>query len=282
MTDSATLLMRFLARLALGVLLAALAIGLDVIPALQQTGTTQAVVRIVILALVLYGLWRGLAGSHLPARTRLIRWGTVAVGLIVWAAIAWWLALQGMFQQFDFLLPLAIVLPLLIGLPLLLRSAWLGDVLDLTPPSWLVGLQVYRVLGSVFVLGWLLGLLPGVSALPAGIGDTLVGILALPVAGIVRRYPAAGVAWNALGLLDTVDALVLGFLTASGPGAYPLVLFPAFGIPLSVLLHAVSWRQLRRQARSRDHMAMTPRGFWPRSGAARPLRSTEPASPQPA
>src|SRR5215471_20957379 len=53
--------MRSLFGLALGVLLAAVAVGIKLVPALQQTGITQTVVRSIIVALILVGLWRGLA-----------------------------------------------------------------------------------------------------------------------------------------------------------------------------------------------------------------------------
>src|SRR5262249_57804764 len=80
------------------------------------------------------------------------------------------------------LLPLAIVLPLPIGLAFLMRSSRIAAALDAAPPSWLVGLQVYRVLGANFLALWAYGAIPGVFALPAGIGDVLVGLLALPAA----------------------------------------------------------------------------------------------------
>jgi hypothetical protein len=105
------------------------------------------------------------------------------------------------------------------------------------------------VFGSIWLLAWIAGVLPGLFALPAGIGDSLVGVLALPVAGMVARNRAAGVAWNILGLLDLANAITLGFLTGAISG-YPLVLIPAFVVPLSILLHSVSLRQLRRLARS--------------------------------
>jgi hypothetical protein len=251
--------MRFVARLALGVLLLAVAVALNLVPALQPTGITQAVVRSIILVFILFGLWRGLAATSMPTRLRDIRWLTVALVLLVWQAIAWSLAVVGAFlpdSRVAFLLPVAIFLPLLIGIPLLLRSAWLGQVLDVTPPEWLVGLQVYRVFGSIWILAWIAGALPGTFALPAGIGDTLVGLLALPAAGMLGRHRAAGVAWNILGILDLTDALTLGVLT-SPVGAYPLVLIPAFVVPLSVLLHSVSLRQLRRLARSAGDTTLT-------------------------
>jgi hypothetical protein len=245
--------MRFLALLGLGVLAAAVAAGLNLVPFLQQTGITQAVLRIIILALVLFGLWRGLSATNVPAAARRNRWLTVAIVLVVWAASAWTPAVADVFEQgsgADVLLPLSIFLPLIIGLPLLLRSSWLGRVLDVTPPAWLIGLQVYRGFGTVWILAWATGLLPGAFALPAGIGDTLIGILAVPVAGIVSSNRAAGVAWNLLGILDLADAFVLSSLVVQAQMPYPFILIPTFAVPLSLLLHAVSLRQLRRGALS--------------------------------
>ena len=156
------------------------------------------------------------------------------------------------------------MLPLLIGLPMLLNSNTIGQMLNATPPSWLVGLQVYRVFGSAFLTGWLAGNLPAIPAVPDGAGDTLVALLALPVAPLLAS-PARGargvaVAWNVLGILDLVDAVTLNALTTPGGlqivpvrvdlvAAFPLVLIPAFGLPLPVMLHSLSLRQLRRLGR---------------------------------
>jgi hypothetical protein len=243
--------MRSLFGLALGVLLAAVAVGINLVPALQQTGITQTVVRSIIVALILFGLWRGLSATSAAAATRRRRWLSVAIVLVAWLAVTWTLAFAGVFQACSgagFLLPLALFLPLIIGLPFLLRLSWLGDVLDVTPPGWLIGLQAYRVFGSVFILAWAGAILPGAFAWPAGAGDTLVGVLALAVASIVSRNRAAGVAWNVLGILDLADAFLLSTLTVQGQLPFPLVLIPSFVVPLSVLLHAASLRQLRRGA----------------------------------
>jgi hypothetical protein len=245
--------MRFVTRLGLGILLAGVALGINLIPGLQQTGITQTVVRSIIVLLVLYGLWRGVLATSMTAASRRNRWLSVGIVLVAWLAVTWSLGVAGVFQHgpaADLLLPLALFLPLLIGLPLLLRSKWLGDVLDVISPTWLIGLQAYRVFGSAFIVAWASTALPGAFAWPAGAGDTLVGILALPVAGIVSRNRAAGVGWNLLGILDMADAFVLSTLTVQGQIPYPLVLIPSFVVPLSVLLHAVSLRQLRRRALS--------------------------------
>jgi hypothetical protein len=46
------------------------------------------------------------------------------------------------------------------------------------PATWLVALQVYRVLGAVLLVNWARGAAPGIFALPAGIGDVITGLLA--------------------------------------------------------------------------------------------------------
>jgi len=108
-----------------------------------------------------------------------------------------------------------------------------------------------------------------VFALPAGIGDVLVGLFAIPVALYLASGRPGGVAlavaWNIFGILDLVDALTLGFLSSPGPlqalaldhpnvltTSYPTVMTPAFAVPLSLILHGLSLWQLRRRARSRS------------------------------
>ena len=102
-----------------------------------------------------------------------------------------------------------------------------------------------------------------VFALPAGVGDVLTGLLALPTA----LYLAAGaphsrtaaIAWNFLGIADLISAVSLGAMTSPGPlqlmafdrpnlltSAYPTVMTPAFAVPLSLILHGLSLWQLGR------------------------------------
>jgi hypothetical protein len=134
------------------------------------------------------------------------------------------------------------------------------------PPYWLIGLQVYRILGGIFLVAWAHGDLAGVFALPAGTGDTLTGPLALPTACLIylapRENSQAAIAWNILGILDLIIAITIGFLIAPGPlqlivqnppgtliGTYPTVMIPAFAVPTSLMLHALSLRQLVRLRR---------------------------------
>ncbi|HYV67928.1 MAG TPA: hypothetical protein VE964_16935 [Myxococcales bacterium] len=93
--------------------------------------------------------------------------------------------------------------------------------------------------------------------------DVLVGALALPAVLIVRSGArgsrAVAFAWNVLGILDLLVAIALGALTTTGrlpvavrnsaTRSYPLVMIPAFAVPLSLILHALSLRQLSRSGR---------------------------------
>ncbi|HKW90780.1 MAG TPA: hypothetical protein VJX92_02705 [Methylomirabilota bacterium] len=225
--------------------------------------------RPAVLAVLLMGLWAGVHRTELPPRARIATWLAVAVPLVGWFVIAEWLGRSGVYEPRPDglpLLPIAIALPLTVGLVLALRSSRLAAVLDAIPQSWLIGVQVYRVLGLVILIQLARGLAPWQFALPAGIGDVLTGLFALPVAAsLIARPGDAGpraVAWNLFGITDLVVALTLGALTSPGPLQalafdhpnqffYPLVMIPTFAVPWSIILHGLSLRQIaRRKART--------------------------------
>ncbi len=238
---------------------------------LDAYGVGVAVARPAIVVLLLLGLWRALGRAGLERRPAIAVWLAVAIPLTLWLAVIWTAALSGAFQVRPGGspgLPIAVVVPVVVGLIAVTRSRRIAAAVDAAPSSWLVGLQVYRVLGGVFLLQWLHGALPGAFAVPAGFGDMLVGVLALPVAVYAasgrRGSTAAAVAWNVLGIADLVNALTLGFLSTPGPlqllahdhpnllvGVYPTAMIPAFVVPLSLILHGVSLWQLRRRSRRR-------------------------------
>ena len=209
-------------------------------------------------------------------RERLTVWFAIAVPLTAWLIAVWTLSVQGAFVQppgsLVPRLPIAIFAPVALFIIPLLRSRIVGTVLDATPASWLIGLQAYRVLGGIFLVSWLRGSLPGTFALPAGAGDVLVGLLALPVAvwlaSGARGGREAAIAWNILGLADFASAVGMGAITAPGPAQlivpdiastpllhYPSVMITAFVVPSSILLHALSLRQLLRQRETSSAMA---------------------------
>jgi len=250
-------------------------LGLNLIfPGIQPTGISQTVSRLIINGAILAGLWVGLSRAGFAGNQHLRIWLAVALPFTIWLVLVWWIAFAGGFRARPGIPPLppAIFLPIIIGLIVLLSSKQIGAVLDAIPASWLVGLQLYRVLGGIFLVGWLQGGISGEFALPAGSGDVLVGLLALPVAYLLhkgaRGAVALAIAWNVLGIIDLASAVSMGTLTQPGRlqlivpavpnlqlGTYPTVLIPAFAVPSSILLHAVSLRQLRRRVRRGSTMA---------------------------
>lgn len=109
-------------------------------------------------------------------------------------------------------------------------SASIGAALDAIPPWWLIGLQCYRAGGGlVWLAGWGSGRLPAGFALPAGIGDCLVGLFAVMLATWIylgaRGWRVAGIAWNVFGLLDFLNGFVLASFVPYN-FAYPGVMIP--------------------------------------------------------
>jgi hypothetical protein len=147
--------------------------------------------------------------------------------------------------------PLALLATLAAGY-LLLLSATFRDIIARIPPHWLIAIQTFRVLGGVFLIRYVEGQLPGVFAIPAGVGDVATGILAPFVAywWYSRKSYARGaaIAWNLFGMADLINAVVIGILTrgAGGGIVFPLVLIPIYAVPRAFLLHSYSLLGLLR------------------------------------
>ena len=258
--------------LLLGAVLAALWIGINLMfPGLAPTGIPSVLTRLAIHAAILAGLWLGLSRTDFSMSKRITIWLAIAIAFTLWLAVVWAMAVNGAFQPIPGVvrlprLPIAIFAPVIIGLLFLLRSKSIAAFLDAIPAPWLIALQVYRIFGGIFLVNWMHGTVAGVFDVPAGIGDVLTGIMALPVALLLAsgtaRGRSAAMAWNIFGLLDFAVAITLGTLSSPGPfqifgldipaslaGTYPTVLIPAFAVPSSILLHALSIRQLRRIGR---------------------------------
>ena len=240
------------------------------LPVLPESGLPALAVRLMVHGLIALGLWLGLERTGLTPGQRRTTWLAIMVPFTLWAAIAWTAAINGVFRTGATplpLLPSAIFLPMIIGAPLLLLSKRVGQLLDAMPRTWLVALQLYRVFGSQWLAYSLRGLLPGLWALPAGTGDVLTGLFAVPAAIVLATGTAEGrkaaILWNIFGFADLAVAITLGMIIAPGPfqlivpngpniglDGYPNVLTPAFVVPESILLHALSLRQLRHHSRA--------------------------------
>jgi hypothetical protein len=201
----------------------------------------------------------GMLGAFVRAMPRERR-RDVAASELLRVGLAVVLAAFGVFvqtphQPLPWLGP-AILVSLALSLSTLRSTA--ADLADLTET------QTFRVMGWVFLIMMVAGQLPPRFALPAGIGDISVGIVAPVIARRLRRGDTRGaVGFHALGILDLAVALATGFFSAPGPyrlfgGAVstapmtvlPLILIPTVVVPLAIAIHVVSLRRLTAARRT--------------------------------
>ncbi len=129
-----------------------------------------------------------------------------------------------------------------------------------------MGIQAWRWAGFGFLTLYFYGVLPGIFAWPAGLGDIAIGVTApLVLASLLRRPGFAGsksfVAWNLSGILDLTVAVSIGALVPLlAPNFYgavstapmtqlPLVLVPTYLVPTFLILHLTALFQARRLGR---------------------------------
>jgi hypothetical protein len=225
---------------------------------------------IVVIATIVFGLRNALANSDWPepGRTRTIRWSTVV--LIGWFLFSLALGLAGAYQAGAERIPTiqyGVAIPILIGAWLIWRSPTVSRMIDVVPQPWIIGVQLYRVLGGIFLVLYATDQMPGLFAWPAGIGDIIVGLLAPMVALAYARDPSRNVSlvrgWNIFGILDLVVAVTTGFITSPSAlftyqpsneliSVFPLVLVPVYLVPLAILLHLASLIKLHREIAHRS------------------------------
>ena len=126
------------------------------LPIITASGMPTVAARVSVHVMIALGLWLGLERTDLTPAQRRNAWLAVMIPFTLWLALVWGAAISGIFRGGVSpvpLTPLAIFLPVIIGAPIVLRSRRIGQVLDAMPATWLVALQVYRVLGSVFLIG---------------------------------------------------------------------------------------------------------------------------------
>lgn len=190
--------------------------------------------------------------------------GLIALLAALWAGGVILAAQAGLYRQAAGMPPTRILLSILIPVGLAVLAWRLSPRLRAqalaVDPAVIAGLQAFRVAGVVFIFFWWIGQLPTVLAWAAGIGDILVGILGVTTAlAIARNAPD----WRArsrrltlLGIADFVMVLVLATLSGQDfplavegqplPTAMrelPMVLIPAFAVPIFIMLLLITWAQ---------------------------------------
>jgi hypothetical protein len=201
---------------------------------------------------------------------------------LIWAALAVWcaavlgLGAAGAFVGPPGRPPLAIVagatLPLAIFALATLGSRAFRDVVLSADLRLVAALQAWRWAGFGFLALWSHGVLPGLFAWTAGLGDMAVGFSAPWIVLALARDPTfvgtrRFALFNWLGILDLAVALNLGGLSAmllhggvtTAPMAQlPLVLIPAFLVPLFLMLHITALLQARRATVGDDQAREAP------------------------
>jgi len=104
--------------------------------------------------------------------------------LVGWFVLAVALALVGVYSAATSRIPtiqFGIVIPILFGCLMIWRRRPVSRLIDAVPRQWLIAIQFYCAEGVTFLVLYAAHLLPGLSALPAGLGD-LLGIADLIIA----------------------------------------------------------------------------------------------------
>lgn len=186
----------------------------------------------------------------------------IGAGFLTWGAVMTWVCLSGTVQTMGplgrLVVPVCWVAPSLILI--LWRDWFLSEALS---QRWLIGLQVWRVIGGVFLIEMAGNNIPGVFAYPAGLGDILVGLLAAAVLIAYRARPEipriAVLLVLGLGVVDFLSAFFFGFTSSEGPQQlffpevvnnslmFPTGMIPLFLVPYAIFFHTLSFLTLRQR-----------------------------------
>ena len=189
---------------------------------------------------------------------------------LAWLALVLILGAQGVFVAPSGAPPFALLIGLLAPISLFLLGYWtvrpVREFILSADLRLIAGIQAWRWAGFGFLTLYTYGVLPGIFAWPAGLGDMAIGVTApLVLAKLLRRPNFAAsksfVVWNLSGILDltvavSIGALVpllaprlFGALTPSPMSKLPLVLVPVYLVPTFLMLHLTALFQARRLGR---------------------------------
>jgi hypothetical protein len=203
--------------------------------------------------------------NHLSMRS------VVSVTLALWLGLVFVLGTRGAFIASASSPPLPIFFG--VGIPLVVffaayfgwgafRAFVLGADLRLV-----TAMQAWRWAGLGFLSLYAHGILPALFAFPAGLGDMAIGVTAPWILLRLIRDPSfvshrRFAIWNIMGIIDFIVAVSMGTIcsgflpgitgnvTTSAMAQLPLVLIPAYMVPLFIMLHFTALAQARQFARS--------------------------------
>ena len=128
--------------------------------------------------------------------------------------------------------------------------------------SLLIAVNTWRIVGVAFLWGMTQGILDPSFAIPAGIGDILIGVTAIPFAIFLWKGYSwskyAVIVWSVLGIADLVNAVTLGLITnpdfsTSTMVTFPWILIPTVAVPTALVLHVITLYRLRKWVPKQEH-----------------------------
>jgi hypothetical protein len=191
----------------------------------------------------------------------------VNIVLAIWFLLVFFLGAKGTLIRPPEVPPIPILLgvtaPLAAFLAPFCGSFTFRALMLATDLRFLTATQAWRAGGLGFLALYAYGILPGLFAWPAGLGDIAIGVTApwMALALVHRPTFAASrifVVWNLLGILDLIIAVTTGVLSSGFvPGLVgevttapmvqlPLVLIPGYFVPLFIVLHLIAIFQARQ------------------------------------
>jgi hypothetical protein len=204
----------------------------------------------------------------------------ILVLLAAWLAIVITLAAGGVFDSgftpgahSPVLLGLAVIAPVILFAASYAASAKFREFVFSVNPKILTLAQTWRIGGFLFLALAAWDVLPQPFANIAGWGDIFIGATA-PLCAyflVLRLRRDATIAWQALGMLDLIVAIILGVLSspteigflAEGSittrvmGVLPMSLVPTFIVPLLFIFHVIVIAQARRWTEIDRRLAST-------------------------
>jgi hypothetical protein len=189
-------------------------------------------------------------------------YGRLSAGLIAgWFVLVFSASALHLFKtdpsQPPLALGLTVLTPIAAFLAWFTASAGFREFVLSLNPRVLTLVHSWRIGGFTFLVLYSAGLLPGLFALPAGLGDIAIGataaVAALQLANFKRRK--GFILWQILGIFDLVLAVTLATtvrlidphaVTTGVMTVLPMSLIPTFAVPLLIVLHVICIAQARR------------------------------------
>jgi len=228
---------------------------------------------------LVFGLRIVLARGALGGQSRVLR--TMLLLLGGWILLLGVLAARGAFADFSKLPPRPGIV-MLLPLPVVLWIAFSKrgkELLQHTPPHWILYLQSFRIIVELMLwLSVLKSLLPVQMSFEGRNFDILSGLFAIPVGYycfVKKSWPSWIVLlYNVGGLLLLLNAVAIAVLSMPTPLRvfhnepavtlvvhFPFIYLPGFLVPLAYTLHIFSlrqWAMSRRTARYTSRSMIPP------------------------